>query len=258
MENKSLDQIINYSRSISEILSNSFIYEEELNYLLKNRKVDITKGLKKIIKENYTAIRNIQLKTIELPISENEQELFFYKNFILDINNRRNETLNLGAYLYSILYNKLHSNINTSYINREMYLKQIKRILHHKYDNIIEISSKKVNTLKTESTFTSFAGNYFNFEIENINELSFNELNTILNSLVENVENGKTLLFSNMQNNFSNLIIYCFLINKQLTYQKDALSYINYLCNLSPSNEKEVIFEETDIALLQNFLLISK
>ena len=258
MENKSLDQIINYSRSISEILANSFIYEEELNYLIINRKLDITKGLKKIIKENYTAIRNIQLKTIELPIRENEQELLFYKNFILDINNRRNETLNIGAYLYSILYNKLHSNINTSYINREMYLKQIKRILNHKYDTIIEISSKKNNTLKAESTFTSFTGNYFSFEIENTNQLSLNELNTILNSLVENVENGKTLLFSNMQNNFSNLIIYCFLINKQLTYQKDALSYINYLCNLSPSNEKEVIFEETDIALLQNFLLISK
>ena len=258
MENKSLDQIINYSRSISEILANSFIYEEELNYLIINRKLDITKGLKKIIKENYTAIRNIQLKTIELPISENKQELLFYKNFILDINNRRNETLNIGAYLYSILYNKLHSNINTSYINREMYLKQIKRILNHKYDTIIEISSKKNNTLKAESTFTSFTGNYFSFEIENTNQLSLNELNTILNSLVENVENGKTLLFSNMQNNFSNLIIYCFLINKQLTYQKDALSYINYLCNLSPSNEKEVIFEETDIALLQNFLLISK
>ena len=253
MENNTTNQIIIYSKSISEILSNSFIYEEELNYLLKNRKLDITKGLKKIIKENYTAIRNIQLKTIELPIRENEQELLFYKNFILDINNRRNETLNLGAYLYSILYNKLHSNINTSYLTREMYLKQIKRILHHKYDNIIEISSKKVDALKAESTFTSFAGNYFNFEIENINELSFNELNTILNSLVENVENGKTLLFSNMQNNLSNLIIYCFLINKQLTYQKDALSYINYLYNLSPSNEKEVIFEERDSIILKEY-----
>ena len=253
MENNTTNQIIIYSKSISEILSNSFIYEEELNYLLKNRKLDITKGLKKIIKENYTAIRNIQLKTIELPIRENEQELLFYKNFILDINNRRNETLNLGAYLYSILYNKLHSNIHTCYLTREMYLKQIKRILHHKYDNIIEISSKKVNTLKAESTFTSFTGNYFNFEIENSNQLSLNELNTILNSLVENVENGKTLLFSNMQNNFSNLIIYCFLINKQLTYQKDALSYINYLYNLSPSNEKEVIFEETDSIILKEY-----
>lgn len=253
MENSTTNQIIIYSKSISEILSNSFIYEEELNYLIKNRKLDLTKGLKKIIKENYTAIRNIQLKTIELPISENEQELLFYKNFILDINNRRNETLNLGAYLYSILYNNLHSNIHTSYLTREMYLKQIKRILHHNYDNIIEISSKKVNTLKAESTFTSFAGNYFNFEIENTNQLSLNELNTFLNSLVENVENGKTLLFSNMQNNFSNLIIYCFLINKQLTYQKDAISYINYLCNLSPSNEKEVIFEETDSIILNEY-----
>ena len=253
MENSTTNQIIIYSKSISEILSNSFIYEEELNYLLKNRKLDITKGLKKIIKENYTAIRNIQLKTIELPIRENEQELLFYKNFILDINNRRNETLNLGAYLYSILYNKLHSNIHTSYLTREMYLKQIERILHHKYDNIIEISSKKVDALKTESTFTSFAGNYFNFEIENTNQLSLNELNTILNSLVENVENGKTLLFSNIQNNFSKLIIYCFLMKKQLTYQKDALSYINYLYNLSPSNEKEVIFEETDSIILNEY-----
>ena len=105
MENSTTNQIINYSKSISEILSNSFIYEEELNYLIKNRKLDLTKGLKKIIKENYDTIRNIQLKTIKLPIRENEQELLFYKNFILEINNRRNETLNLGAYLYSILYN---------------------------------------------------------------------------------------------------------------------------------------------------------
>ena len=89
-----------------------------------------------------------------------------------------------------------------------MYLKQIKRILHHNYDNIIEISSKKVSGLKEEPTFSSFTGYYYNVEIENANELTLNELNTILNSLVENVENGKTLLFSNMQNNFSNLIIY--------------------------------------------------
>ena len=134
-----------------------------------------------------------------------------------------------------------------------MYLKQIKRILHHNYDNIIEISSKKVSGLKEEPTFSSFTGYYYNVEIENANELTLNELNTILNSLVENVENGKTLLFSNMQNNFSNLIIYCFLINKQQTYQKDAISYINYLCNLSPSNEKEVIFEETDSIILNEY-----
>ena len=253
MENNTTNQIIIYSKSISEILSNSFIYEEELNYLIKNRKLDLTKGLKKIIKKNYDTIRNIQLKTIELPIRENEQELLFYKNFILDINNRRNETLNLGAYLYSILYNNLHSNINTSYLTREMYLKQIKRMLHHNYDNIIEISSNKVDALKAESTFTSFAGNYVNFEIENTNELSLNELNTILNSLVENVENGKTLLFSNIQNNFSNLVINCFLMKKQLTYQKDALSYINYLCNLSPSNEKEVIFDDVDMLSLKEY-----
>ncbi len=256
MENKSLEQIINYSRSISEILANTFIYEEELNYLIKNRKFNLTKGLKKTIKVNYETIRNIQLKTIELPVSENEQELLFYKNFILNINNRKNETLTLGAYLYSILYNNLHSNINTTYINREMYLTQIKRIIHHNYDNIIDISSKKVSTLKEESIFTSFTGNYFNFEIENSNELALDEFNIILNSIIENVKQGKTLLFSNIQNNISNLIIYCFLIKKQLTYQKDTLGYINYLNNLSPSNEKEVIFEETDIALLQNFLLI--
>ena len=74
-----------------------------------------------------------------------------------------------------------------------------------------------------------------------------------MNSLVENVENGKTLLFSNIQNNFSNLIIYCFLMKKQLTYQKDALSYINYLYNLSPSNEKEVIFDDVDMLSLKEY-----
>ena len=42
-------------------------------------------------------------------------------------------------------------------------------------------------------------------------------------------------------------------MKKQLTYQKDALSYINYLCNLSPSNEKEVIFDDVDMLSLKEY-----
>jgi hypothetical protein len=42
-------------------------------------------------------------------------------------------------------------------------------------------------------------------------------------------------------------------VKKQLTYQKDALSYINYLYNLSPSNEKEVIFDDVDMLSLKEY-----
>ena len=239
MEIKSINKLIDYSQCISEILSNTFIFEAEVDSLIKQRKYVLTKGLRKIIKQNYKEIRDIQLKTIETPIYDNDNESLFYKNFILSITNRKNETLNLPPYFFSILHDKLHANIITDFIVS-------------KNQNVIEIS---INTeLKKDNEIKNSIISLNNFSYLEYDEINIYNIIKTVDFILEAVENGKTLILSNnKKNSFIYIVITCFLIKKRVVNFKNSINFINYLCSLSLTNEKEILFDSNDIDLIDEY-----
>lgn len=254
MEIKSINKLIDYSQCISEILSNTFIFEAEVDSLIKQRKYVLTKGLRKIIKQNYKEIRDIQLKTIETPIYDNDNESLFYKNFILSITNRKNETLNLPPYFFSILHEKLHANIITDFIfsKNQNQENKLADFLKNNYENVIEIS---INTeLKTDNEIKNSIISSSNFSYLEYDEINIYNIIKTVDFILEAVENGKTLILSNnKKNSFIYIVITCFLIKKRVVNFKNSINFINYLCSLSLTNEKEILFDSNDIDLIDEY-----